>query len=714
MTPRTFSAPGRVNLIGEHTDYTGGFVLPAAIAYATRVTAAVRNDRRVVVRSAGFPGAREFDLAHLATGVGHDWSDRVRGMLVELQRSGRTLRGAEVAIESDVPIGAGLSSSASVMIAAGWAFLSLADEPIDATELARVAQRAENEHAGARTGIMDPFISAHARRGDALLIDTRSLRFDYVPLPVRATVVICNTMVKHDHATGGYNARRAECAAGTALLHGRFPAVESLRDATLEQLQSVRAVMRDDVFSRCRHVIGENDRTQRAARALAGEDLAAFGTLMDESHRSLRDAFVSCRRARRSGPPRARFSRRRLRRANDGRRLRRLRHRARRHDRSRLVHGVHPGSVSCGDRRRTRRLRRRRRGRRGRSPSVTGQAWLGRPHRRYNPLLREWVLVSPQRTARPWQGETGPADGVGRPAYDPACYLCPGNARAGGERNPDYGATYVFENDFAALVPQSEPASFDDAGLFVAQTERGRARVVCFSPRHDLSIGRMTTPAIRAVIDAWAAEYERLGADAAIASITIFENRGDAMGASNPHPHAQIWANERVPNLPAREGEALGAYARDRDACLLCTYVHREVALGERLVYANDQAAAVVPFWAVWPFETLLVPRRHVASLERLADEERDGLADAMRVLVAAYDRVFDVPFPYSMGFHQRPTTGEPHDEWHLHAHYVPPLLRSATVRKYMVGYELLAMPQRDITPEHAAERLRGLVAALH
>jgi UDPglucose--hexose-1-phosphate uridylyltransferase len=345
-------------------------------------------------------------------------------------------------------------------------------------------------------------------------------------------------------------------------------------------------------------------------------------------------------------------------------------------------------------------------------------AWLAGPHRRFNPLLREWVLVSPHRTARPWLGESGPVDRTQRPAYDPDCYLCPGNLRAGGERNPAYASTYVFENDFAALLPgipgeASLPGDASDAaGLMVAQAEHGRARVVCFSPRHDLSLARMAPSDVRGVVDAWSAEYVRLGAESAIRSVTIFENRGEAMGASNPHPHAQIWANEHVPNLPAREGAALADYAAAHGACLLCAYVERELALGERVVFAGPQVTVLVPFWAVWPFETLLIPRRHAASLELLASNERDALAAAIQRLTGTYDRVFDVPFPYSMGFHQRPTDGEAHAEWHAHAHYFPPLLRSASVRKYMVGYELLAMPQRDITPESAAERLRTLAAS--
>lgn len=293
---RAFRAPGRINLIGEHTDYSDGFVLPAAIRYETRVSTRPRADRHVLVRSADFPGTRDFDLDRLPVGVAHDWSDHVRGVLIELQRAGSSLRGADFAIASDVPIGAGLSSSASVMVATGFAALALSHAKIDRVALAKVAQRAENEHAGARTGIMDPFVSANARAGDALLIDTRSLAFEYLPLPASAEVVICNTMVKHDHATGGYNERRKECEAGTAVLARRFPDVRALRDATLERLAAVRAALPDVVYRRCRHVITENARTLDAAGALRSGDLETFGTLMDASHASLRDDYeVSCR-----------------------------------------------------------------------------------------------------------------------------------------------------------------------------------------------------------------------------------------------------------------------------------------------------------------------------------------------------------------------------------------------------------------------------------
>jgi UDPglucose--hexose-1-phosphate uridylyltransferase len=339
-----------------------------------------------------------------------------------------------------------------------------------------------------------------------------------------------------------------------------------------------------------------------------------------------------------------------------------------------------------------------------------GVGWQARPHRRLNTLTGEWILVSPQRTKRPWQGETTDAHAhEHKPAYDPTCYLCPGNSRAGGARNPAYTGTFVFDNDYAALTLDTPAADSDEGGLLVARAERGLCRVVCFTPRHDLSIAKMPAAEIRGVIDAWAQQYAELGARPEINSVIVFENHGEAMGASNPHPHAQIWANASIPNEPAKEQAMISAHLAAHGTCLLCDYLEREIAAAERIVYANAHAVVLVPFWAVWPFEALVIPRAHASGLDRVSPAARAGLAEAMRVLTAAYDGVFGVPFPYSMGFHQRPTDGAEHAEWHTHAHYYPPLLRSATVRKYMVGYEMLGMPQRDITPETAAERLQTL-----
>lgn len=331
------------------------------------------------------------------------------------------------------------------------------------------------------------------------------------------------------------------------------------------------------------------------------------------------------------------------------------------------------------------------------------------PHRRFNPLIREWVLVSPQRTARPWQGQVEDSESAPAPAYDPDCYLCPRNTRAGGVRNLDYDSTFVFDNDFAALKPDSLIERTETDGLLIAESEPGICRVVCFSPRHDLTLSKMDPAAIRKVVDTWVAQFDDLGARPNINYVQIFENRGAMMGASNPHPHGQIWASCSLPNEIIKEQSSLAAWRSERGGCMLCHYERLERSARERIVEENESFLAVVPYWAVWPFETMLISRRHLTGIDQLSGEERTDVADIFKRLTARYDRLFQISFPYTMGFHQRPTDHQPHDEWHLHVHFYPPLLRSATVRKFMVGYEMLATPQRDITPESAAERLRAV-----
>lgn len=333
------------------------------------------------------------------------------------------------------------------------------------------------------------------------------------------------------------------------------------------------------------------------------------------------------------------------------------------------------------------------------------------PHRRYNPLTRDWILVSPHRTHRPWQGQVERTPVPASLTYDPSCYLCPGNSRAGGIQNPEYTSTFVFENDFAALKLERAQGGVNECGrgLIVAETERGLCKVVCFSPRHDLTLPRMSIGEIRSVVDVWSDEHAAIGSMPEIQYVQIFENRGEMMGCSNPHPHCQIWATETIPNEPTKEQAALAEYRERNGSCLLCDYVAYECGSGERLVCENEHFVAVVPFWAIWPFETLLLSKDHVADMPSMNGQARTALADILRRLTIRYDNLFEVSFPYSMGFHQRPTDGQDHAEWHFHAHFYPPLLRSATVRKFMVGYEMLASPQRDITPESAAERLRSL-----
>jgi len=330
------------------------------------------------------------------------------------------------------------------------------------------------------------------------------------------------------------------------------------------------------------------------------------------------------------------------------------------------------------------------------------------PHRRLNPLTGDWVLCSPHRTKRPWQGATEELAAEGLPAYDPHCYLCPGNQRSGGVKNPAYQKTFAFVNDFSALMPEAPIESMDSGGLLVARTETGLCKVICFSPRHDLTLPRMAIADIRGVVDLWVAEWAELNARPDIAYVQIFENRGAMMGCSNPHPHCQVWASSVVPDLPAKEGERQAAYRAETGGCLLCDYLAREIEAGERIVALNAHFAALVPFWAVWPFEMMVLPRRHMGGIDEMDAVERDALADILKRTGTRYDNLFKTNFPYSMGFHQRPAGPGDRPEWHFHLHYYPPLLRSATVRKFMVGYELLAMPQRDITAESAAASLKA------
>ncbi len=330
-------------------------------------------------------------------------------------------------------------------------------------------------------------------------------------------------------------------------------------------------------------------------------------------------------------------------------------------------------------------------------------------HRRFNPLTGEWVLVSPHRTKRPWQGQVEKPPVEQRPQYDPGCYLCPGNERAGGASNPDYDGTFVFQNDFSALLPDIPEGQTGDHELLMAESESGICRVVCFSPRHDLTLAEMDTGDVRKVVDLWTEQYEELAALDDINHVQIFENKGAVMGCSNPHPHGQIWAQRSIPGEPAKELTNMRRYFDDRQSTLLADYLAVELDRNERLVCRNDHFVALVPFWAVWPYEIMVLCTRHVTSLSGLDADEKGALADIVRGVAVRYDNLFECSFPYSAGLHQAPTDGNDHPECDLHMHFYPPLLRSATVKKFMVGYEMLGNPQRDITPEWSAARLAEL-----
>ncbi|MFO7447991.1 MAG: UDP-glucose--hexose-1-phosphate uridylyltransferase [Ignavibacteriaceae bacterium] len=327
-------------------------------------------------------------------------------------------------------------------------------------------------------------------------------------------------------------------------------------------------------------------------------------------------------------------------------------------------------------------------------------------HRRFNILNGEWILVSPHRSKRPWQGKVEKISREARLQYDPACYLCPGNIRANGERNPDYQTTFAFNNDFSALQKDVPHDLVNESGLLISESEAGICRVICFSPRHDLTLAELKLSEIKTVIGQWRNEYTLLGNMPEINYVQIFENKGELMGCSNPHPHGQIWAQEHIPVEPLKEQIRQLDYFNSRGSSLLLDYLNLELDKKERIVYENNSFVCLVPFWAIWPFETMILPRRSIQNINQLTDKEVSLFAEVLKVVTVKYDNIFNTSFPYSAGIHQAPTDGEEHSEWQMHMHFYPPLLRSAAVKKFMVGYELLANAQRDITPEKSAEIL--------
>jgi UDPglucose--hexose-1-phosphate uridylyltransferase len=328
-------------------------------------------------------------------------------------------------------------------------------------------------------------------------------------------------------------------------------------------------------------------------------------------------------------------------------------------------------------------------------------------HRRRNALTGDWVLVSPHRAKRPWQGQQEPAADAPRPAHDAACYLCAGNLRVTGERNPEYTGAHVFGNDFPALMQDVPPVLASSDPLFELMSARGACRVVCYSPDHSKTLPELPLHTVREIVDMWCAQTEELGAGHRW--VQVFENKGAMMGCSNPHPHGQVWASDFVPNEAAVEDAHQRRYAELHGRALLADCAQHEAACGARTVVQTGHWIAVVPYWATWPFETLLLPRFDVQRLPQLQRSQREDLALAIKKLTSRYDNLFRCSFPYSMGWHGAPFDERDPRAWQLHAHFYPPLLRSAGVRKFMVGFEMLAEAQRDLTPEQAAARLRAV-----
>lgn len=330
------------------------------------------------------------------------------------------------------------------------------------------------------------------------------------------------------------------------------------------------------------------------------------------------------------------------------------------------------------------------------------------PHRRYNILTGEWILVSPHRTKRPWQGKTEKSATEIQPEFDASCYLCPGTTRNSGEKNPDYKEPYSFINDYPSLFPDTPEESYKN-GLLKAETESGICKVVCFSPNHSLTLPVMEVEEIRKIVQLWKQEYEELGGTPNINYVQIFENKGDMMGCSNSHPHGQIWSQRSIPTEIQKKSKHFRDYWEQHKRSLLQDYLEQEMELDERILEKNDHFVALIPYWAVWPYEAMIIPRKHYAHIGLLNKEEELAFAEIIKKLTIKYDNLFETSFPYSSGIHQQPTDGAEYPEWHFHMSFYPPLLRSATIKKFMVGYEMFAGPQRDITSEQAAATLRDL-----
>ncbi len=330
-------------------------------------------------------------------------------------------------------------------------------------------------------------------------------------------------------------------------------------------------------------------------------------------------------------------------------------------------------------------------------------------HTRLNILTGDWILVSPHRMKRPWQGKTEDLPKDERPAYDSQCYLCPGNKRADGTINPDYKKPFAFVNDYSALLVDVPSGVYDECDLLIAKSESGMCKVICFSPQHNLTLPQMSISEIGDVINLWQREYEMLSVNSSVKYIQIFENKGEIMGCSNPHPHGQIWASSSIPFEISKETIQQNNYYQQHGISLLSAYIKLELQKQERIILDNEYFVALVPFWAVWPYEVMIVSKRHVQNIIQFNEQEKKAFATILKELTIKYDNLFNISFPYSAGMHQAPVNEGGQAAWHWHMHFYPPLLRSAAIKKFMVGYEMLANPQRDITPEIAAEKLRSL-----
>lgn len=708
-----FMSPGRINIIGEHVDYNNGFVLPAAIDKYVCFAVNLSDSESGELYAADLGQYFKVNVNDDLKPVPQKWVNYLLGVIHEMKTQGKVTGGFKAAISSDIPMGAGLSSSAALECGFAFALNSVFQLGIEREKLALIGQAAEHHFAGVKCGIMDQFASVFGKNRKVIKLDCSTLDYSYYDARMDDhAFVLFDSRVKHSHLTSGYNDRRNEVDRGIGIIKTGFPEVKDFREVTHEMLEHLREDLGEIIFRRCRYIIEEISRVEAAAVALQDQDFKRLGALLNETHKGLsQDYEVSCKEldflvvetlkedgvcgARMMGGGFGGCSINLIERTKADIVIAAVREKYK--ETFGIDMKVYQVNISEGTHIYN-------------EKQETAFNRAEHPHRRYNPLLDEWVLVSPQRAGRPWQGQQEAIAEEIRPPHDDTCYLCPGNTRVNGDVNPGYTGAFVFKNDFPALL--SEDVAYeghDQEELFGIQPERGINRVICFSENHSLTLPEMETEDIEKVITVWQEEYKTLGAVEYISHVQIFENKGSVMGCSNPHPHGQVWAQSSVPTQVLRTQQNLRKYYGQHTRTLLEDYLKKESEKKERIVLENAFFVALVPFWAVWPYETMIISKRSIGSILEFSEEEKKSFAAILKDLTIRYDNLFETSFPYSAGIHQAPTDGEAHPEWHFHMHFYPPLLRSASVKKFMVGYEMLAEAQRDITPEQSAEILRNL-----
>lgn len=705
-----FLSPGRINIIGEHVDCHDGFVLPAAID--RYICFAVRENKYSSfcnIIAEDFNDSFSFDMQADINGEWPTWAAYLLGVSEEIKKLGKTTGGLDLVFKGNIPMGAGLSSSAALECGFGTVLNTVFNLELSKKEIAVIGQRSENNFVGVNCGIMDQFSSVFGLESKVMLIDCNSLEHEYYDAEINGySLVLFDSGVKHTHISSGYNDRRADMENGKEIVKKHFPEIKSFRECTVEMLQEVKEELGETVFKRCLYVIEEMGRVKKAIEALKNQDLKLLGSLLNQTHYGLSTQYeVSCPEldflvdevlkqdgaigSRMMGGGFGGCSINLIENGKEDEIIEIMKSRYKEvYD---LPLKVYKVNISDGVK----------------EYKDIEFNQKDHPHRRYNPLLDEWILVSPQRAKRPWQGQKEESiEEIAQP-HDPDCYLCSGNVRVNGVKNPEYKGAYVFDNDFGALLKEEVSFVKQDHKLFTIQPERGINRVVCFSDDHSLTLPEMDLEDIVKVVEVWQDEYKKLGNLDYINYIQIFENKGAIMGCSNPHPHGQIWAQSSIPTQVLKTQGNLKKYFQKNGRTILEDYLQHESEFGERIILENDAFAVVVPFWATWPYETMIISKRKIANILDFNNDEKILFAKILKELTIKYDNVFGSSFPYSAGIHQAPTDGEPHEEWHFHMHFYPPLLRSAQVKKFMVGYEMLAEGQRDITPEQSAEILKNL-----